>query len=428
MAATTLASGTSSVATTTVSFSAQPAGTLMVLTVTASDLLATSGTGRPESTGWTKGPNGADWVEVAMYALVATGGETSVQYKIGSANPSAYNLVAYDNGFVASPLGGATSSLHSHNDTTGIATPGTTAITPASGSSWLVVASFGGSRESSSSFSNPSSFTNGYTRQSSAICTTPDTYANNQGYAVVTGGSATSTAASWASGAAKCNYGQLWAFEIAAGGGSNAGTLDATLPKLTGAISGQSVNSGTLDAATPRVTASITAQSVNPATLAASLPRVAAAIAGASVNPGTLDAQIPRITATISDTTANVGSLAASLPRVTANIAGQSVNPATLNAALPKMSSAVSGTQVNPAALAVAVPRVSASVVGQSVNPGALAAVLPRVTAQLGDIVYEPFPATRRLTVNVPTGTVVLSSPDRRLDVGSPLRTLDWST
>mgnify|MGYP003409231804 FL=1 len=46
---TQLAAGSSSVATTTVSFTAQPAGALLVLAYAADDYATASGAGRPES-------------------------------------------------------------------------------------------------------------------------------------------------------------------------------------------------------------------------------------------------------------------------------------------------------------------------------------------------------------------------------------------
>lgn len=60
--------------------------------------------------------------------------------------------------------------------------------------------------------------------------------------------------------------------------GSNTGTLNASPPKLTASIMGQSVNTGTLAAKTPKLTAALTAQSVNVGTLNASMPRVTGSV------------------------------------------------------------------------------------------------------------------------------------------------------
>lgn len=266
MAATTLASGSSTSATTTVSFTAQTAGRLLVLSVTCSDVLAASGTGRPESTGWTRGPDQVDWNETAIFALVATGGETSVQYKIGSANPSVYNLVAYDNGFTGSPMG-TSSSLHTHNESPGVSSTGTTAITPTSGASWLVVAAVGGSRDGGSTFTNPTTLTGGYTLQSAAALTTPDTYGNVQGYQVVTGGTATSTSGAWGGGGAKCTYGQLWAFQIASGGTAYPATVTIGATSTVTATPKSALRASVSAPGTSAVTA--TATSARPASAAA---------------------------------------------------------------------------------------------------------------------------------------------------------------
>lgn len=210
-----LSSGTSAVATTTVSFSAQTAGTLLVLSVTSSSTVNTSGAGRPESTGWTRGPGAVDWVEVTMWAKVSTGAETSVQYAIAGAAASAYNLVAYVGTFDASPIGSST-SLHTHGGGDTTPSTSTTAMTPAAGADWLVVADYGGSRLGASTFNAPASLTASYTLHTSSRVTSPDTYVNVQGSHVVTGGSTSGTpTATWVS-SASCTYGQLWAFKIAA--------------------------------------------------------------------------------------------------------------------------------------------------------------------------------------------------------------------
>lgn len=149
-----------------------------------------------------------------MWAKVSTGAETSVQYAIGGAAPSAYNLVAYVGVFDPSPIGSST-SLHTHGG--GDATPSTstTAMTPASGANWLVTAAYGASRVGASAFNVPASLSAGFTLDSTARVTSPDTYANVQGHAVVAGGSSSGTPTStWVSNSS-CTYGQLWAFKIA---------------------------------------------------------------------------------------------------------------------------------------------------------------------------------------------------------------------
>lgn len=105
---TLLASGTSTTATTTVSFAAQPAGTRLVLVMVGDDYRTTSGSGRPEGNGWTL-PSGTGFPVQANLGLYlwhksATGSETSVQYTIGSASHSAYQVYALTNIDATTPL------------------------------------------------------------------------------------------------------------------------------------------------------------------------------------------------------------------------------------------------------------------------------------------------------------------------------------
>ena len=101
-----LSSGVSATATTTVSFTAQAAGNLLVLFVAADDYRTTSGTGRPESTGFTLLTNGDQhtFLGHAGWYKLTDGAETSVQYTIGSASKSTYQLCMATNIDQVTPL------------------------------------------------------------------------------------------------------------------------------------------------------------------------------------------------------------------------------------------------------------------------------------------------------------------------------------
>lgn len=88
--ATSLTSGSSSLATTVVNFSAQPAGSLLLLACAADDYK----NGNPS--GWTAGPaiTATSFHGLAVWYKVATGSETSVSYVINSASRSAYALIS----------------------------------------------------------------------------------------------------------------------------------------------------------------------------------------------------------------------------------------------------------------------------------------------------------------------------------------------
>jgi len=130
----------SSTATTTVSFTAQAAGVVLILSVASDDYRTTSGSGRPESTSWTFLDGQEGNLGHYVWYKISVGSETSVQYTIGSATRSAYTLIALDN-MDASPLG-----VTAKNATavTSLTSPQNIAsVTPTAGSRWCVVGSVG---------------------------------------------------------------------------------------------------------------------------------------------------------------------------------------------------------------------------------------------------------------------------------------------
>lgn len=208
----TLTTGTSVTATTTASFSAATAGDLLLLSVSSDDYRTTTGTGRPESTGWALAQSGQDFLGHYLWYKIAAGGETSVQYTIGSAAASSYACVKATN-VDPTPLG-TTSSLHTH----GGSTSSTTAVTPTAGSRWMVVASFGAMHGGGSFTTAPPSLTNSYAIQASGSGNNGSTSeVATIGYLTLDGGTATSTTTgSWATNAPQCSYGLLAAFKVAA--------------------------------------------------------------------------------------------------------------------------------------------------------------------------------------------------------------------
>lgn len=213
---TTLATGSSATATTTVSFTAQPAGTLLELKVGSDDYRTTSGANRPESTGWALATSGQDYLGAYVWYKLASGSETSVQYTIGSAAASQYELITYTNIDQTSPLG-AVSSLHTH----GGANTGTTAITPTSGARWTVSAFLAGMHSGASSLGPAAALSNSYTIQSTATSSGSPTEVGMSGYLTLDGGTATSTATvspGWTTNSPSCSYGLLVAYKVAAGG------------------------------------------------------------------------------------------------------------------------------------------------------------------------------------------------------------------
>jgi hypothetical protein len=189
---TLLVSGTSTLATVTVSFTAQTTGTLLVLSYTGDNYLATSGSGRPESTGWTKIRENQHNAGHAMWYRISDGTETSVQYTMTGSGASSHLLHGATNIDGTTPLD--TSNLTS--TTSSVTTQASGTITPAAGRKLLMV-SISGCRFSGSGVS-VSSWTNGYTESgdvTGTVGSTTDTTAN--AYLVADGGTSTSTTATY---------------------------------------------------------------------------------------------------------------------------------------------------------------------------------------------------------------------------------------
>lgn len=131
-------------ATVTVSHSSTTANNLLLLVVGADDYRTTAGSGRPESTGYALVTGGAQETFLGHYVWykVAAGGETSVQYTIGSASPSCWEFYEVS-GLTSTPFDISNGQLAGSAGNT-YTTP---AITPTTGDRWLF-ASMGGSLNS----------------------------------------------------------------------------------------------------------------------------------------------------------------------------------------------------------------------------------------------------------------------------------------
>ena len=283
---TTLATGSSATATTTVSFAAQTAGTLLELKVGSDDYRVTTGSNRPESTGWALATSGQDFLGAYVWYKIASGSETSVQYTIGSAAASQYELITYTNIDTTSPLG-AVSSLHTH----GGASTGTTAITPGAGSRWIVSAFLAGMHSGASSLGPAAALSNSYTIQSTVTGTGSPTEVGMSGYLVLDGGTATSTATvapGWTVNSPSCSFGLLVAYKVAAGGGGVTGTMATTLDDSVLAASAAETIPGTFATTLADSTLAATATETFSGTLAATLDDATLTAAAVESMAGTL--------------------------------------------------------------------------------------------------------------------------------------------
>ena len=238
IAASKIAGGGSALATTTCAFTAQAAGTWLVLHVSCDDYRATSGTGRPESTGWTLAASGQDEIGFYVWTKVADGSETSVQYKIGSGSPSAWQVLAVTG--AAGTLVNSPTGTHSHG---GSSTSSGSATAPAGNGYALALCS----AYHSSSTITGASWANSY----ATVGTQNGPTTGNKevvaaaGLATTTAAS-TSTTATWTGSSQLCSFGALLVFSEAAGGGPTEPSHGAATGTLSwvGTAVGRRVSAG----------------------------------------------------------------------------------------------------------------------------------------------------------------------------------------
>ena len=219
---TRLVAGSSSVATTTVTFAAQPAGTLLILSYAGDDYATTAGAGRPESTGWTQATSqrgSGQFHGSGIWYKITPGGETTVQYTIGSASRSAYNLIAAS-GIAASGTLVAANSTHSNGSSPSMTTP---AVVGGTGER-LAIALVTGSN-GASLLTAPGTWLNSYADQGAGLSTTaPGLVAAFATLYLATGGS-TSSGASFVGTTPEARSGHLAIFAVASGGGGFSGSI-----------------------------------------------------------------------------------------------------------------------------------------------------------------------------------------------------------
>jgi len=384
-----LATGSSTTATTTVSFTAQAAGTLLLLQVASDDYK----TGDPS--GWTLAQSGQDFLGHYLWYKIASGSETSVAYTIGSAAASSYRATAATN-VDPTPLG-VTSSLHTH----GGATSSTTAVTPTAGSRWMVVASFGAMHSGATSLSAPASLTNSYTLQASTFGGTP-TEGIVMGYLTLDGGTATSTVtANWGTNSQLCSYGLLAAFKVAAGGAFT-GTASQTSTATVAATGTMAASTG----ASRSTTATVTAAGVVAAVAAASLAVTATITAGGSlggIGSGASQTATASITAAGVVSTSTGASLTATATRTAAGTVS-----ASSGASVPAVATITASGVVNTSGAASGSYTVTITAAGSvSSAGGGTASLTETATITAAGITASSGQATRSVTATITAvGTV----------------------
>lgn len=268
----TLVTGESTTATTTATFTAQPAGTLLVLCVVADDYK----TGNPS--GWSvayNSPGSGEFHGHYMWYKIATGSETSVAYTIGSASRSIHVVLAVTNITGTTPLdvaGGQSVNASAQSYTT----PSVTTTTGRR----IGIAMIGGSN-SGSLPSGADTWLNTYTEVADKQSTANPGLELGLATLVFDGGAATSSGATYTSlWTAQSRSGIIAAFKGATTGGTDGAV---TSVKATGSASAPNpVVAGIRNATIAAVVATASCLAPAPAVSAGQNGTVAAVKATAS--------------------------------------------------------------------------------------------------------------------------------------------------
>jgi hypothetical protein len=218
-------------ATTTVNFSAASAGNLLLLTVAADDYRTTSGAGRPESTGWTLPTGGAQETFLGHYLWykAAAGGETSVQYTIGTAAPSCWCFAEYS-GMDSSPYDISAGQLAQST----LQTYTTPAITPTAGER-LLVATIGGSAGGAWPSLDRTTWLNSFVEVADIGTTLASGTRDIQGmadFAVTANGSTAYSSGATYPAVAQSRTGIVIAFKVASGGATPLAARPLVVPNV----------------------------------------------------------------------------------------------------------------------------------------------------------------------------------------------------
>lgn len=384
---TLLTSGTAAATVVSPTFTAPAAGTLMFLAVCADDYRMTTGSNRPESSGWT-------FMEGQQYNAghytwwkLANGSETTVSYALPNPVRSVYAVVAATN-IDPTPFGTSSSNQDTGASVTSKATP---SITPTTAIRWLVLASTGAPRYSGSGVTI-SGWSNSYTEIADVTGGSGTTENVGVAYLILDGGTATSTTATFV-GVAQQASAMIGSFKVATGGGGSTVTLTPATVSLTPtAVSpaAQPVNVTLTPAAV-----SLAARLLSPASqpVAVTLTPAVMATAAQPLSPALLPVQVTLTPAALVLTARTLAATPGQV-NVTLTPAALSLTP------VPLSSGAGSAVTLTPAALSLT-PQVVSATPG-SVTVALTPAVVTLTAASLS-------PSGGQMSVTLTAATLALT-------------------
>ena len=153
-------------------------------------------------------------------------------------------------------------------------------------------------------------------------------------------------------------------------------SIDATLPRITSALTGMDVFAGTL----PHVTASLTLDTPNYGTTAKSLPKITAALDAVIPGVMTVARKLPRVTAAFEGSVSSLLDAAITLPKITAALEG---GAQTNDMALPAVTGNLDALTAVLGNIDSAVPKLTAAIDAQATASATMNAVLARVQSNV---------------------------------------------
>jgi hypothetical protein len=134
------------------------------------------------------------------------------------------------------------------------------------------------------------------------------------------------------------------------------GTLAATLPALTGSLTGTVPVTGTLAGQLPALTGSLTADVTVSGQIAGILPALSGSATGTVTVSAALDGTLPALTGSAAGLVTNTGTIAGTLPALTGQMVGQVTASGQIAGALPALTGQITGLIPISGALAGTLP------------------------------------------------------------------------
>jgi hypothetical protein len=155
-------------------------------------------------------------------------------------------------------------------------------------------------------------------------------------------------------------------------------SLSATLPVITGSITGDIGVAGSIDATIPRIESSVSVLVGITGSLDATFPGITSQITGGIES---FDAVLPLLTAQINGYVGASGSVDATIPTISGSVTGQTGVTGAIDAELPVPTGSMNGTQGIIGQIGAMLPAMSGEIIGATGVGGSIGATLGLISA-----------------------------------------------